>query len=271
MHQSYRHQSSSSNIFKNRRLIISLSIRDIESKYRGSILGLFWLIFNPILMLLVYTFVFSVVFQAKWGGGSGDKIEFALILFIGLIVYNLFSENVARSPTSIISNVNYVKKVMFPLEVIAIVNMISSLFNCAISVIILLVAYTIFYGVPHLSSGLVPFVLLPVVLWGLGIGWFLSALGVYLRDVSQVVGVFLTALMFLSPIFYPVSALPDFYQQLVQLNPLSNVIEQMRDVLFWGRGVNLFDLLLNVVVSLVVAKIGFVFFQKARKGFADVL
>jgi len=234
-------------------------------------MGLAWSFFNPVLMLAVYTFVFSVVFKARWAGGSESKTEFALVLFAGLIIYNLFAECVNRAPGLIVSNVNYVKKVIFPLEILPIVAFGSAVFHFLISVIVWLAFYLLFFGVPPATIILLPIILLPLVLLTLGISWLLASLGVYLRDVSQIIGVVTTVLMFLSPIFFPISALPEQYRPFMQLSPLTFVVEQSRAVMIWGELVNWQTWLIQVVLSINIAWLGFALFQKTRKGFADVL
>lgn len=258
-------------LWRNRSLVVALTKREVVGRYRGSFLGLFWSFFNPLFMLAVYTFVFSVVFQARWGTGSGSKTEFALVLFIGLIVFNLFAECVNRAPGLILSNVNYVKKVIFPLEILPFVAIGSAIFHAGISLVVWMLAYAIFFGIPHVTILYFPLIVIPLVFFILGVSWALSALGVFLRDVSQVVGLLTTVLMFLSPIFYPVTAIPESYQIFLYANPLMPPIEQARNVMFFG--INPDWLLLGGywVVMIGVAWIGFVWFQKVRKGFADVL
>lgn len=223
------------------------------------------------MMLVVYTFVFSVVFKARWVGGSESKTEFALALFTGLMVFNLFAECVIRAPGLILSNVNYVKKVIFPLEVLPIVSLISALFHYCISLIVWLIFYSIFFGVPSLDLLFLPIALFPFCLLILGVTWFLASLGVYLRDISQVIGILTTMLMFLSPIFYPIEALPEAYRPFMELSPLTSMVVQARDLMLWGKGVSWSVWTTQFIVSSVVAWFGFAWFQKTRKGFADVL
>lgn len=257
--------------WRNRALIAALTKREILGRYRGSILGLFWSFFNPLLMLAVYTFVFSVVFNARWSSGSDSKTEFALVMFSGLLVFGLFSECVSRAPGLILSNVNYVKKVVFPLEILPWISMGTALFHAAISLVVWLVFYVVFFGVPHLSIFLLPFVVLPLLIFSMGFSWLLASLGVYLRDISQIIGVVITMLMFLSGIFYSVSTLPEEYQALLNLNPLVPIIEQARDVLIWGRTPDFFLIFAYLTGSLFFAWLGFAWFQRTRKGFSDVL
>jgi lipopolysaccharide transport system permease protein len=258
-------------MWRNRSLIAALTKREVIGRYRGSMLGILWSFFNPVFMLIVYTFVFSVVFKARWSGGSDSKTEFALILFSGLIVYSLFAECVNRAPGLILGNVNYVKKVVFPLEILPVIAMLAALFQLLISLVVWLIFYIIFFGIPHPLIVLLPLVLLPLVLLTIGMSWALASFGVYLRDISQIVGVLTTALMFLSPIFYPISALPAEFQTLMHLNPLTLVIESTRDVLVWGKLPDIRLWLIQLGASSFIAWLGFVWFQKTRKGFADVL
>jgi len=258
-------------LWRNRGLITALTQREVIGRYRGSVMGILWSFLNPVFMLLVFTFVFSVVFKARWSGGSDSKTEFALILFAGLIVFNLFSECVNRAPGLILSNANYVKKVVFPLEILPWVALGSALFHALISLGVWLIAYLIFFGVPHLTVLLLPLVFLPFLLFVMGLTWGLASLGVYLRDVSQFTGLITTAMMFLSPIFYPVSALPEAYRHLLLFNPLTPVIEQAREVLYWGKVPDMTILSVYLVGATLIAWLGFAWFQKTRKGFADVL
>ena len=260
-----------SSLWQNRSLIRALVQREILGRYRGSIMGILWSFFNPVFMLTIYTFVFSVVFKARWSGGSDSKTEFALVLFSGLIVFNLFGECFNRAPNLIIANVNYVKKVVFPLEILPWVSLGSALFHTFISLGVWLIAYLIFFGIPHVTVLLMPFIILPLLLLIMGVTWTLSSLAVYLRDVSQFIGMATTVLMFISPIFYPITALPPKYRHLLLLNPLAPALEEVRDVLFWGKMPDLTVFLTYLLLSSLVAWLGFAWFQKTRKGFADVL
>lgn len=257
--------------WRNRRLIFNLIKREVVGRYRGSALGLLWSFFNPVFMLAVYTFVFSVVFKARWSGGNESKSEFALVLFAGMIVFNLFAECFTRAPTLVLSNSNYVKKVVFPLEILPWVTVGSALFHACVSASVWLLFYFVTAGWPHPTALLLPIVLFPLVWLILGLAWFLASLGVYLRDVGQLVGIFTTVLMFLSPIFYPITALPTKYQSLLALNPLAPAISQTRDILYWGVVPSLNGYLIYLFACFVVAALGFAWFQKTRKGFADVI
>jgi len=235
-------------------------------------MGLAWSFFNPILMLMIYTFVFSVVFKSHWGtAGSESKAEFTLILFAGMIVFNLFSELINKSPSLIVARSNYVKKVVFPLEILPLVNLCSALFHFLISLIVLIIAFAIINGQLSWTIIFLPLVILPLIFLALGLSWFLAALGVYAQDLGQFIGVLMTVLMFLSPIFYPVSALPQKFQIFMMLNPLSFIIEQTRLILISGEMPNFIGLSAYLATSFFVMMLGFAWFQKTRKGFADVL
>jgi len=259
-------------LWRNRQLIVQMSRREVAGRYRGSVVGLAWSFFNPVLMLAVFTFVFSVVFQARWGvGGEETKTQFAVVLFVGMIVHGLLAEVLNRSPGLILSNVNYVKKVVFPLEILPVVSMGAALFHSLISFGVLLLAFALFNGYLHLTAVLAPLVVLPLVILTLGLAWMLASLGVYLRDVGQTIGIITTILLFLAPVFYPISALPEAMRPWIMANPLTFIIEQAREVLIWGRMPNWIGLGLYTLIALAVAWAGYAWFQKTRKGFADVL
>lgn len=270
-HFSATPREMASSLWRNRSLISALIKRDVLGRYRGSFMGILWSFFNPVFMLTVYTFVFSVIFKARWGVSGDSKTEFALVLFAGLMVFNLFSECITRAPGLILTNPNYVKKVVFPLDVLPWVNLGSALFHSAISLCVWLGAYLVFFGLPHLTALYFPLIVLPFVLFIMGLSWALASLGVFLRDVSQLIGVVTTTLMFLSPIFYPAKSLPEDYRYLLYMNPLTPVIEQSRDVLYWGKAPDFAMLGIYLMVTSMIAWLGFAWFQKTRKGFADVL
>lgn len=258
-------------LIRNRSLIKALVKREVIGRYRGSILGILWSFFNPLFMLAVYTFVFKVVLKARWNMGSNSKTEFALVLFAGLIIFNLFADCFNRAPTLIVANVNFVKKVIFPLEILPWVIMGSALFHAFISICVWLIFYIYLFGVPPIGALLFPLIVLPVVLLTMGVSWIFASLGVFLRDVSQLIVILTTVLMFLSPIFYPISALPANYQTILFFNPLTISIEQARNVLLLGKVTNLFSFAAYLAVTALIAWSGFAWFQKTRKGFADVL
>ena len=259
-------------LWRNRQLILQMTRREIAMRYRGSVIGLAWSFINPLLMLVVYTFVFSVVFKARWGVGEQEsRTDFAIILFTGMIVFGLFAEIVNRSPSQIVSNPNYVKKVVFPLEILSWVSLGSVLFHSLVSLAVLLLAQLIInFSLPW-TVVLFPLILLPLIFASLGAAWFLAALGVYVRDIGQITTVFTTVLMFVSAVFYPVSALPESYQGWLRFNPLVPIITESRKVLIFGSLPDWSWLGVALLMGLVIAFAGFWWFQKTRKGFADVL
>lgn len=258
-------------IWRNRYLIHTMTKREIMSRYRGSTLGLLWSFLNPMLMLIMYTFIFCEVFKIRWSTGSESKTEFAFLLFVGLLVYNLFAESINRAPLLILSNQNYVKKVVFPLEILPFVSFLSTLYHMLISLVIWLLAYSILVGLPHTTALLFPLVMIPFSLFILGLSWVFASLGLFFRDVSQFISIVVTTLMFMSPIFYPASAFPATYREFLYLNPLTPVIEISRDVLYWGKLPEFRNLATYWAATGIVAWLGFAWFQRTRKVFADVL
>lgn len=263
--------SAVNSLVKNRALIGQMIKREIQGRYKGSILGIFWSFVNPLIMLAVYTFVFSFVFNARWSTESESRAEFALALFIGLMVHSLFAECINRSPSLIIDNVNYVKKVVFPLEILPWVTMGSTLFHFMISLMVWAGLFLFVNHNLHWTMVFLPLVLLPLILFTMGVTWFFSSLGVYLRDVGQLTGVVTTVMLFLAPVFYPMSALPEQYHVYIYANPLTLIIEQARTVLIWGQIPDFKALSIALAVSSLVAWLGYTWFEKTRRGFADVL
>ncbi|AIO86960.1 unnamed protein product [Burkholderia pseudomallei] len=247
--------------------------REVVGRYRGSVLGLAWSFFNPLLMLAVYSFVFSFVFKSRWGGGAEDqgRAQFAMMLFVGMTIHGLFAECVNRAPSLILNNPSYVKKIVFPLEILPIVALLSAFFHTLVSLAVLLLGFALFKHFVFASALFLPIVLLPLMLMSLGVAWFLAATGVFVRDVGQITGLFTMVLMFLSPVFYPASALPEKYRFWLELNPLTLFIEQSRGILLEGRVPDFHPLGLAFLGSVAVACAGFKYFQLMRKGFADVL
>ena len=236
-------------------------------------MGLAWSFFNPVFMLVVYTFVFSVIFKSRWGGIGGDdsKTQFALLLFVGMIVMNLFSDVLNRAPSLILNNVNYVKKVVFPLEALVVIATGSAVFHALISLGVLTAAFAVFNGYLQWTVVFAPLVLLPLIILTLGFAWMLASLGVFLRDVGQFVGIVTTVMMFMAPVFYPITAVPERYRHYIMANPLTFIIEQSRAVLIWGHLPDWSGLAVYTLVAMITAWAGYAWFQKTRKGFADVL
>jgi len=257
-------------LLTNRQLLTQLVCRDIASRYRGSLFGTIWAFLNPLLMLSLYTMVFGIFLNARWPGAS-NSLEFSVVLFSGLIVFNFFSECLNRAPMLIGSHVNYVKKVAFPLELLPWMTVGTSLFHAVVS----LIAWTVFsafvYGTVHWTLIFVPLIFVPLIFMVIGISWIISSLGVYMRDISQVVGVLTSTIMFLCPIFYSIESLPEPFQKLLLINPLTFIVQQARTVMINGAMPDFGTLAIYTVASVAFAWLSLAWFQRARDGFADVL
>ena len=256
--------------FRHFDLIMQLIKRDIDMRFKGAILGVLWPLLTPILMLAMYTIVFGYFLPIKWPGTVGVA-GFALFLFPGLIFFTFFSECVNRAPTLVTANPNFVKKVVFPLELLVWVPIGSAIFHLCLSVIAWSAIALIVNGSLHWTILFLPIVIAPLVLCLLGITWFLSGLGVYIRDVAQVTMVITQALMFFSPVLYPLDKLPEWATKLIMLNPISFIVEQGRLVMINGVLPNFMGLIIYTVVSGLVCWLGLRFFRAVRHGFADVL
>jgi lipopolysaccharide transport system permease protein len=259
-------------LWTQRGLLWALVTREIVGRYKGSLLGLLWSFLTPLLMVLVFTFVFGEIFQARWAGSQNSGgIDFASALFIGLLAYQFLSECLSRAPHLAAANANYIKKVVFPLEILPVVSIIAAVFH-------LLVAYAILIGLIFASQWslgpsalLAPLVLLPYIALTLGLSWAISALGVYLRDIGQIIQPALTALLFLSPVFYPLSSVPAALHPVYWANPITYVSETLRGILLHQTMPDPIHWLLFTSISLLVAWMGLSVFQTTRKGFADVI
>ena len=249
--------------------------RDLATRYRGSLLGMVWSVLTPLTMLGVYAFVFGVIFPTRHWSEAGTSTtfqpSFVLLIFVGQIIFTLFSDVVSRAPRLVVSNRNYVKKIVFPLEILPVVSLGSALSQAGISTAILLAAQLTMTGSIPWTILLLPLAAIPFLLFLLGISWFLASLGTYVRDIAQMTTPMIGALLFLSPIFYPLSALPDGARTIAAFNPLAIPIEETRNVLLWGRTPDWIALGFYTVVALVVAALGLYWFETTRKGFADVL
>jgi lipopolysaccharide transport system permease protein len=256
---------------RNGRLIFDLCRRDVTGRYRGSVGGLFWAFLNPLLMLAIYSFVFGYIFKSRWTAEASGNTHFSIVLFVGLIVSNFFSECLNRAPVLITSNPNYVKKVIFPLETLSWVTVGTGLFHALISTAVLLAAMIAMGNHIAMTAVLFPFVMLLFLPMVAGVTWLLAALGVYFRDTQQIMTVLTTSLVFLAPIFYPRSSLPEEYRWALSLNPLTFIVESSRSVILWGELPSLQGTLVYTTVSLAMAWFGWLVFHATRKGFADVI
>lgn len=260
--------------WQQRGLLRRLVWREVVGRYKGSWLGLSWSFLMPLFMLAIYSFVFGVVFKPPWKAGTGSQLDFALELFAGLIVFNFFAETLGSAPSVITAQPNYVKKVVFPLELLVMAKAGAALFHALMSLAILLAAVA-WTGQPTAWMLAAPLVFVPVFACAMGLAWFLAALGVYVRDVAQLIGPALTALLFLSPVFYPVSALPPPLQRWLWFNPLSVPIECLRSLLgmggAWANGCAHVLVIGYAVAAVVIAGVGWAVFAYLKRGFADVL
>jgi len=254
-----------------RELVAQLTYKDVVGRYRGSILGLFWSLFNPLLLLAVYTIAFRDILAIRWEQAGDSHGDFAAFLFVGLIMHSLFVECLNRAPLLVVENPNYVKKVPFPLQSLAWVLLGTTLFHALASALVLILFLAVTEGGLAPTALLLPMVLLPALPMLLGMIWILAATGVYLRDTAQVTGPLATALLFLSPVFYPSTAVPPFLAPFIWLNPLTLIIEQSRLVVLQGSTPDWLSLALYLLVGCGVALLGLALFQKARSGFAEVL
>lgn len=258
--------------WQHRRLVMEMTRREVVGRYKGSLVGLAWSFFNPIFLLTVYVIVFSGVFKMRWNvGGAESEIDFALIMFVGMMVHGVVAECLGRAPTLILSNANLVKKVVFPVEILPFVMVLSATFHFLASLGVMLVAQLLSGHFFPFTVLLLPLMLFPLILLALGLSFVLAATGVYLRDIAQMTGIFTTVLMFLSPVFYPVSAVPPGLSLLLQWNPMTYFIEAARSLLIFRTFPDVQTVLVCWGVGLVITWAGFWWFQKTRKGFADVL
>jgi len=252
-------------------LIGQLVIRDFSARYRGSMLGVLWAVVTPLLMATVFVFVFGVVFQARWGGESSPKASFTVTFLLGMMVHGIFAEALGRAPATVLGNPAYVKKVVFPLEILPVVVVLNALITAAIGLAVVLVIHVMLSGNLEPTIPLLPLVLAPFVLTVLGLVYFVGSIGVYIRDMSQIVGFVTLASMFMAPIFYPIAAVPDPYRKLLYLNPLTFPVEQARAVALYGQAPDWLGLAIYTGVGVGLAWLGYAWFQKTRKGFADVV
>ncbi|MDM8524628.1 ABC transporter permease [Desulfococcaceae bacterium HSG8] len=258
-------------LWQYRDLIRQLTWREVIGRYKGSFIGLGWSFIQPLMMLTVYTFVFSVIFRARWGMGPDDKITFALALFMGLITFGIFSEVMNAAPSLVLENANYVKKVVFPLEILPVVKLLSALLNAFFSLTVLMIGFLLRYQFIHLTAIILPMVWLPMILFTLGCGYFLAALGVFVRDMGATIGILTTMLFFLTPIFYPINAVPENFRLICRINPIAMFVEDSRRVILWGLPPDWIWFTGEFFISVLVWIFGFVWFMKSKKAFADVI
>lgn len=259
-------------ILVNRSLLKQLVIRDIHARYKGSYFGVLWSFINPIMLLVLYSFIFGVVFQARWPGvEKSDKLEFSLLLYLGLITHTLLAECVIRSPLLITQNANFVKKLVFPIQIVPVSIVGSAFFHYFLSFLIWLIVFFIVNHYIHWSVLFIPVLILPFLFLCIGVSWILSSIGTYVRDIGQLTSSIAMALLFLAPIFYPSSSLPGSFQDIIYLNPLTYIVEQVRLVSFYGEFPSFYPFLLYSFGCFFFFCLGWFIFSKLRSGFSDVL
>jgi lipopolysaccharide transport system permease protein len=261
-----------SSVLRNRSLIAELSKREVLGRYRGASFGLLWSLISPFLMLGVYTFAFGNVLSSKWPQQPGGQSNnYAIILFVGLIVHGFFAECLSRSPNLVIGNASYVKRVVFPLDVLPWPMLLSALFHVLMNIVVFVLLRLILEQTFSWTMVFLPLVLLPLVIVMLGIAWLLAALGVYFRDISQITGVLATAFLFTSSAVVPVNSVAPKYRIVFELNPLTFIIDQARGVALWNQMPDWTGLGIYLVVGVVIAYFGYAWFAATRRGFGDVI
>lgn len=260
-------------VVRNRNLMWNILKRNVASRYRGSALGFIWSFVHPLMMLAVYTFVFGIVFKARWGTDmlANNNAAFPLLMFCGMAVFNIFSESVNSSAGLVVGNPGFVKKVIFPLEVLPICNVLTSLIFGLAWFALLLVGGGIFLGTVSWTIILLPLTLVPVLLIAMGVSFWVASLGVYLRDIQQLVGIVTQVLFFMTPIFYPASIVPEKFRWILEINPLSIVVDQTRNLFLFGQVPDVYPMLILYAAAIAIFQLGLVWFSNTKKGFADVL
>ncbi|MCE0558539.1 MULTISPECIES: ABC transporter permease [unclassified Motilimonas] len=257
---------------KHRTLIWAMAKREIATKYKGSILGVFWSFLNPLLMLAIYTFVFKYIFKSKWGVPEGAvEVDFATLLFAGLLLHGWLAEVFSRSVSLIMNNVNLVKKVKFPLEILPWVTLVASGIQLAIGFVVLF-TFMLYHNIAmQWQLLLVPLLLLPLAFFLLGASWLTAALGVFIRDIEQFMISFITVLLFTSTIFFSLDNAPALIQPILQFNPLTIPVEALRNAAIFGLFDSWGSWTIYSVVSLLFMIFGYYVFKRLKPLFSDVL
>ncbi len=252
-------------------LIKQFTKREIENRYKGTFLGLCWAFFSPLLMLAVYAVVFGFIFHGSYGHEGETKMQFVLGLFSGLLIWEMISTSLAMAPMLIVQNANLVTKVVFPLEILPVIALASNVVHAAIGFIPLLVIMYLFQKVLFLSTGALVLILIPIMLYTVGLVWMISGLGVFLRDIRAIMPSFITVLMFASAIFFPITAIPVAWRWVVMLNPAAVLVSMARSALVFGEWPDWKMYGFQLIISFVIAVAGYAFFMKVKPAFADVL
>ena len=259
-------------LWQRRDLIAILSRREIDLKYKGTGLGVTWAVISLSLQLLIYTFVFGFIFNTRWNVESGNGIAgYAVILFAGLVSFSVFSETISRAGTSISSASYLVKKVLFPIELLPVATLIAALFHAAVGLVLIVLVSILKFQAPEWTLILLPIVIIPLVLFTLGVAWIVAALGVFIKDMQFITSLFTQLLFFSSPIIYPLDIIPDRFQWVILLNPLSHCVEMFRQVVLFGEVPDVFSWLVLTIFCTFIASIGFYLFVGMKREFADVI
>jgi lipopolysaccharide transport system permease protein len=261
------------NLWHYRDLARQFAARDVAIRHKGTLLGAAWTVVNPLLTLAVYTFLFTVIFPSRWEplGTAGPKADFAVRFWCGYVVYTIFADVANRAPGLVLDRPNLVRKVVFPLEILAVATVLSSLVYGAIGLVLLLIAAPLVTGALSPTLWAFPAVLPALCMVSLGAAWFLSALGVYIRDTRQVVPVVMQLLFFVTPVFYPIERVPDGFQPVLRANPFTTLVEASRDTLLAGRLPDWTALGLVTLAAFLVMQAGYAWFMRTKRGFADVI
>ncbi len=273
-------------LWLHRDLIRQFTHREVVQTYRSTYLGVVWVAAQPLLVLAVYTFVFSVILNVDWRtpgasqaspGGTAEDVApaghgvYALTLFCGLLLLTLFSESIGRAPSLLADRRNLVRRVVFPIEILPVTILLTKLVYLGVSVLLVLVASLVMTGTISKTAPLFVLVLVPLMATVLGISWILASVGVFVRDVQAIVGVIVRMLFFMTPIFYPITVVPEKWRFVLYLNPLTHLVESARRTLLWGQYPEWSSLAIVWVVSLALMMIGYIWFMRTKPGFADVL
>jgi homopolymeric O-antigen transport system permease protein len=251
-------------------LIISLARRELVARYKGSVLGILWALLTPVVMITIFTFIFAEIFGARFGVSSSPW-DYALYLFCGLLPWTMFQETVQQSATVIVSHANLVKRVVFPLETLPLALTLTSLINQLFGTLALLIAIVVIRHELHASLLWLPVLLIPQLILTMGAAWLTASLGVFLRDTAQGIALLMMAWMFLTPIIYPESAVPERYRPFINANPFTSLVRSYRRILLEGTAPDWPSLAYFSAWSLVLFCFGYWWFARSRRNFADVI
>jgi lipopolysaccharide transport system permease protein len=249
-----------------RRLLAQLSKTSLSSNHRGSLLGRAWVVLDPLIMLAVYGFVFGMIFASR-----GGRSDFVLGLYGGMLAYQIFSAAAVASASVVPASRNYVKQLVFPVEILPASTVGGVIIPSLIGFALLLIALLIVKQAIPWTAVLLPIIVLPVVLIALGSAWLFGALGVYVPDVRRIVALVAQVGFFITPIIWPIEQFPKDWAWVVHLNPLTAVVEGVRAVTLKGIQPDWSALGWSALFGLVLCQVGYAFFMKTKRGFADVL